>query len=590
VEVLTVVERRVERKLSAILAADVAGYSRLMAADEEGTLARLKTYRHSLFDPKITEHRGRIIKTIGDGLLAEFPSVVDAVRCAVEVQRGMMGIDDVPPEKKIEFRVGINVGDIMLDEGDIFGDSVNVAARLESLAEPGGICVSGRVREDVQDKLDIAFEDMGEQQLKNIARQVRVYRVQIGGAVSRSGPALRLPDKPSIAVLPFDNLSSNADEYFVDGVVEEITAALSRVREFFVIARQSAFAYKGRFVDVREVGRELGVSYLVEGTIRRGGDRLRISVQLVDAGARTQLWSGRYEGAITDVFEFQDHIAAQVAGAIHPAIRNAEIEVAKRKPPSNLRAYDLILRAYPNIWSHNKAKNREAISLLREAIANDPSYGRAHALLAWCHSQEVVYFWSSDPEHDRKCAISAVEAASDGIDDDPTALAAAGAALHQCGELDRAGSYIESALALDPNNAWAWARYAWLALYHDDPDRAKERFERALALSPLDPLEFNLRIGIAFVWGFKGEYAIAARMTREVLNKHPGVTWAYRQLASFSALAGDLPAARDAIKMLLTTHPKISIEVMKAIHPMRRVPRVFELLLKGWRLAGLPEK
>ena len=398
-------------------------------------------------------------------------------------------------------------------------------------------------------------------------------------------------DQPSVIVMPFDNLSGSADEYFVDGVVEEITAALSRVREFFVIARQSAFTYKGRFVDVREVGRELGVSYVVEGTVRRGGDRLRISVQLVDAETRAQLWSERYEGATTDIFAFQDQIAAQVAGAIYPAVRNAEIDFVRRKPPGSLRAYDLVLQAYPKIWAQNSDENSQAIAILKNAIATDPRYGRAHALLAWCHSQDVVYLWSSDPETSRQCARTAVDAASGLISDDPTAMAALGAAISQClDDLPRAASYIEAALALDPNNAWAWARYAWLAVYQDEPDRAMERFERSLALSPLDPLAFNLRMGIALALGLKGEYAQAAKLIQEVLNKHPKVTWAYRQLAYVSALAGDLPTARDAIKRLLAAHPNASVELMKLCHPVRHMPRVFNRMLEGWRLAGLPEK
>jgi TolB-like protein/Tfp pilus assembly protein PilF len=352
-------------------------------------------------------------------------------------------------------------------------------------------------------------------------------------------------EQPSIIVMPFDNLSGDADEYFVDGVVEEITAALSRVREFFVIARQSAFTYKGRFVDVREIGRELGVSYIVEGTVRRGGDRLRISVQLVEAETRTQLWSDRYEGATTDIFAFQDQIAAQVAGAIHPAVRKAEIDFAVRKPPGSLRAYDLVLQAYPKIWGQSASDNHQAIAILESAIAADARYGRAHALLAWGHSQDVVYLWSVDPETSRQRTQTAVDAASGLISDDPTAMAAVGAAISQClDDLPRAASYIESALALDPNNAWAWARYGWLAIFQDDPDRARERFERSLVLSPLDPLEFNLRMGIAFTRAQTGEYAQAAKLIQDVLNRHPQVTWAYRQLAYVSALTESADGTR----------------------------------------------
>jgi TolB-like protein/Flp pilus assembly protein TadD len=398
-------------------------------------------------------------------------------------------------------------------------------------------------------------------------------------------------EQPSIIVMPFDNLSGADDEYFVDGVVEEITSALSRVRDFFVIARQSAFTYKGRFVDVREVGRELGVSYVVEGTVRRGGDRLRISVQLVDAETRNQLWSDRYEGATQDIFAFQDEIAAQVSGAIHPAVRNAEIAVAKGKPPGSLRAYDLVLQAYPKIWSQSSADNAQAIASLRKAIATCADYGRAHALLAWCHSQDVVYLWGADVQESRIDAERAIEAAATLVGDDPTALTAIGAAISQCLEdLPRAASYFDSALALDPNNAWAWARSAWLAIYQDEPDRARERFERSLALSPLDPLAFNLRIGIAMTYGYKGDYVQSAKLVQSVLKQYPRVTWAYRQLAFVSAMSGDLATARDAIAKLRAAHPNTTIALMKKAHPSRHTPRVFNLMLEGWRRAGLPEE
>jgi TolB-like protein len=424
-------------------------------------------------------------------------------------------------------------------------------------------------------------------------REARTESTADAATAQTASPSAQTPDReqPSIIVMPFDNLSGADDEYFVDGVVEEITAALSRVRDFFVIARQSAFTYKGRFVDVREVGRELGVSYVVEGTVRRGGDRLRISVQLVDAETRNQLWSDRYEGATQDIFAFQDEIAAQVSGAIHPAVRNAEIAVARSKPPGSLRAYDLVLQAYPKIWSQSSADNALAISLLRKAIATCSDYGRAHALLAWCHSQDVVYLWGTDPQVSRAEAGRAVEAAATLVGDDPTALTAIGAAISQCLEdLPRASAYIDSALALDPNNAWAWARSAWVAIYQDDPDRARERFERSLALSPLDPLAFNLRIGIAMTHGYKGEYVQAAKLLQDVLKKYPRVTWAYRQLAFVSAMSGDLATARDAIQKLRAAHPSATIALMQKAHPSRHTPRVFNLMLEGWRRAGLPEK
>jgi TolB-like protein len=329
---------RVERRLAAILAADVVGYSRLMGSDEEATLAQLKVHRRELVDPKITEHRGRIVKTTGDGMLVEFASVVDALRCAVDVQRGMAERNaEVMKDKRIEFRMGINVGDIIIDCDDIYGDGVNVAARLEGLAEPGGICVSGRVQEDARGKLEIVFEDLGEQQLKNIARPVRVYRVRLSGAAPSYRPALPLPDKPSIAVLPFQNMSGDPEqEYFADGIVEEIITALSRFRQLFVIARNSTFTYKGRAVDVKQVGRELGVRYVLEGSVRKAGERVRITAQLIDAATGAHLWADRFDGGLGEIFELQESVAATVAGEIAPRVERAEIERVKRKPTESL--------------------------------------------------------------------------------------------------------------------------------------------------------------------------------------------------------------------------------------------------------------
>jgi adenylate cyclase len=331
-----------------------------MGADEEGTLAQLKAHRRALVDPKITEHRGRIVMTTGDGMLVEFASVVDALRCTVDVQRGMAERNaEVPKDKRIEFRVGINFGDIIFEGDDIFGDGVNVAARLEGLAEPGGICVSSRVYEDARGKLDVTFEDVGEQTLKNIERPVRVYRVRTGGAAASSRPALPLPDKPSIAVLPFQNMSGDPEqEYFAEGIVEEITTVLSRFHQLFVIARNSSFTYKDRAVDVKQVGRELGVRYVLEGSVRKAANRVRITGQLVDAVTGAHLWADRFDGGLEDIFDLQDHVTASVVGAIAPKLEQAEIERAKRKPTESLDAYDYYLRGIANVHQLTRDGNK----------------------------------------------------------------------------------------------------------------------------------------------------------------------------------------------------------------------------------------
>jgi TolB-like protein/class 3 adenylate cyclase len=347
------------RRLTAIFAADVAGYSRLMGMDEEGTHERLKGHLAELVNPKIKEHRGRTVKNTGDGLLVEFPSVVDAVRCAVAIQRGMVERNaGISADQRIEFRIGVNLGDVIAEEHDIFGDGVNIAARLEALAEPGGICVSSVVHDQVRDKLDIGFEDRGEQQVKNIARPVHVYRIPLQPETKAATPKaalpppLPLPDKPSIAVLPFENMSGDPEqEYFADGMVEEIITALSRIRWLFVIARNSSFSYKGPSPDVRQVGRELGVRYVLEGSVRKAGNRVRIAGLLIDTATGTHLWADRFDGSLEDVFELQDKVASSVAGVIEPTLQAAEIARSAGRPTNDLAAYDLYLRAYARFSS-----------------------------------------------------------------------------------------------------------------------------------------------------------------------------------------------------------------------------------------------
>ena len=428
-------EGRVERRLAAIMAVDVVGYSRLMGIDEEGTLAGLKAIRRELCDPKIAEHRGRIVKTIGDGLLVEFASVVDAVRCAVEVQQGMAGRNaDIPDDKRIVFRFGIHQGDIIIDDGDIFGDGVNLAARLEGLAKPGGICVSRVVRDEIRDKLDFAFDDMGEQHLKNIARPMRVFAVNIGTWASRppaagtgaiepmSEPApLALPDKPSIAVLPFQNMSGDPEqEYFADGMVEEIITALSRIGWLFVIARNSSFTYKGKAVDIKQVGRELGVRYALEGSVRKAANRARITAQLIDAMNGMHLWANRFDGSLEDIFDLQDQVAASVVGTIAPRLEQAEIVRAKRKPTESLGAYDYYLRgiaALHALFAGSRELVEEALRLFYRAIELDREFATPYGMAAWCYVLRQNYGWVTARAEERvelgRLAHEAVRLAKD---------------------------------------------------------------------------------------------------------------------------------------------------------------------------------
>jgi TolB-like protein len=422
------------RRLAAILAADVAGYSRLIEADEEGTLGRLKALRAEIIDPKIAGHRGRIVKTTGDGLLVEFASVVDAVRCAAELQTVMAEANTpLPPDRRIELRIGIHQGDVVVEDGDIFGDGVNVAARLEGLAEPGGICISARVREDVSGRLDLAVEDIGDQALKNISRPVRVFRVAMDQKPA-SQPALAVPDKPSIAVVPFANISGDPEqEYFADGMVEEIITALSRIRWLFVIARNSSFTYKGQAVDVKQVGRELGVRYVLEGSVRKAGGRVRITAQLIDAVTGTHLWADRFDGSLEDVFDLQDKVAVSVAGVIEPALQAAETAHSVGRPTTDLTAYDLYLRAYAMALSSAR-HIPEALRLMEKAIARDPRYGNALAWAAFCCYRLVGDGRSEDPEVDRLKGADFARRALEVAGDDPGILANAAQALAYFGE------------------------------------------------------------------------------------------------------------------------------------------------------------
>jgi adenylate cyclase len=402
-------EDRVDRRLAAIFAGDIAGYSRLMGADEEGTLRQLKVHRKELVDPKITEHRGRIVKTTGDGILVEFVSVVDAVRCAVDIQRGMAGRNvEVATDKRIQFRIGINVGDIISDDNDIYGDGVNVAARLEALADPGGIMVSRAVHDQVRDKLSFGFEDMGEQTVKNIARPIGVHRVSLvetaPQTVVKSTSAAEKSDlltssRPSIAVLPFANMSGDPEqEYFADGIVEEIITALSHLRWLSVIARNSSFTYKGKSVDLKQVGRDLSVRFILEGSVRKSGNRVRITGQLIDTATGAHLWADRFDGAIEDIFDLQDQVTAKVISAIAPKLEQAEIERAKRKPTESLNAYDYFLRGMASLHQWTKESNDEALRLFPRSIELDPGFASAYGMAAWCYVWRKVNGWMSNNE------------------------------------------------------------------------------------------------------------------------------------------------------------------------------------------------
>jgi adenylate cyclase len=529
---------RVERRLAAILAADVAGYSRLMGADEEGTLARLKACRSALVDPKIAEYRGRIVKTTGDGMLVEFGSAVDAVRCAVEVQRGMTNSNvSIPESKRIAFRIGIHVGDIIIDDNDIFGDGVNIAARLEGIAEPGGICISDDAHRQIRGKTEIVYDDMGHQSLKNISEPMRAWRARPAAsatmaqvathvAADRSPPSLALPDKPSIAVLPFTNMSGDPEqEYFADGMVEDIITALSRMTWLFVIARNSSFTYKGKAVDIKQVGRELGVRYVLEGSVRKAGIRVRITGQLIDTSTGAHLWADRFDGALEDVFKLQDEVTANVIGAIAPKLEQAEIERTRHKPTDKLAAYDYFLRGMANIYQGMKEANVEALRNFQTAIGIDPNFATAHGMCAYCYVWRKANGWVSDTDQETIEAERSARTAARLGSDDAVALCQAGFALaFVVGQLDDGAALIDRALTLNPNLAAAWRFSGYVRVFLGQPDLAIEHLQRAVRLSPLDPLIFIVQNGIVLAQFFAGRYEEAlscAQTTKsELCRRH----------------------------------------------------------------------
>jgi TolB-like protein len=581
------------RRLTAIFAADVAGYSRLTGADEEGTHVRLKEHLRVLIDPQVAAHRGHIVKNTGDGLLAEFNSVVDAMRCAVDVQRGMAERNsDVPPNNRIEFRIGINVGDIIEDNGDIFGDGVNVAARLEAIAEPGGICVSDDAHRQLRDKLDIVFDDAGEQNLKNIGRPVRVFRVRDRGAAASQRPTLALPDKPSIAVLPFINMSGDAEqEYFADGMVEDIITALSRFKALFVIARNSSFTYKGRAVDVKQIGRELGVRYVLEGSVRKAANRVRITGQLVDTATGAHLWANRIDGGLGDIFDLQDQVTESVVGAIAPAVEKAEIERAKRKPTESLDAYSVYLRGLARLYQFaGRQVNDEALRLFNSAIELDPDFASAYGRAAFCYVAAKTNGWISVTPNEIAEVMRLARRAVELGKDDAIALADSGWALaYVVHELGVGAGLIDRALVLNSNLAEAWNCGGSVKLWLGEPELAIERFARAMRLSPLDPLATGMRSGTAHAHFFLGRYDEAASWAAMALQNRPDFQPGLRIDAASSAMAGRPEQAHKAMARLRQLNPALRVSNLKDVGgPYQRAEDVSRYE-EGLRQAGLPE-
>jgi len=581
-------EPRVQRRLAAIVAADIVGYSRLMEADEDGTLARVKALRADLLEPKVAAYGGRIVKTTGDGTLIEFPSAVDAVQHAIEVQgetarRGM----GVPDGQRIVLRMGINLGDIIVEGDDIYGDGVNIAARLEGLADPGGICISGTVLEHVRNKLDIAFDDLGSQALKNIAKPVHVYRVSLGRVERKPAPALALPDRPSIAVLPFTNMSGDpAQEYFVDGIVEDIITGLSRIKWLFVIARNSTFTYKGRAVDVKQIGRELGVRYVLEGSLRKAGNRVRIIGQLIDATTGAHVWAERYDRPIDDIFELQDEITMSVVGAIEPSLRRVEIERAKRKRVENLDAYDLYLRAYPYAHTGMPDDVDKALELLTEALSLQPDYAAALAAAAGCYEQR--YVWRGRREADKVAALRHARAAIANGADDATALASAGFVISLLDlDYETALDAIDRALVLSNSSAHALGLGSIVLAWSGNSAQAIEYGERALRLSPFDPSIWIPHIGVSIAHFGAGRFDEAATAAGRAAQANPRFSIPCILQAAALSRAGRTDEAKVIARRLLELQPEFTVSDFVASRVAR--PENLAALAGALRQVGVPD-
>ena len=591
------------RKLAAILAADVVGFSRLTGADEDRTLARLRALRSDLIDPTIAVHKGRVVKRTGDGAIVEFRSVVDAVRCAIEIQNSMIERNaGLPPERRIEFRIGIHLGDVVEEsDGDLMGDGVNIAARLEGVAQPGAICLSEDAYRQVKSRLDLAISDLGETKLKNIAEPMRIYSLRCGNAIAAkvtalagagtsTAPPLSLPDKPSIAVLPFQNMSGDPEqEYFADGMVEDIITELSRFRQLFVIARNSSFVYKGRAVDVKQVSRDLGVRYILEGSVRKAADRIRITAQLIDASTGMHLWAERFDGGLQDFFDLQDQVTARVVGEIAPKLEQAEIERAKRKPTESLDAYDYFLRGMASVNHWTRAANDEALRLFYKAVELDPEFGSAHGMAAWCYIWRKLNGWVIDRAQETSEGTRLARRAVELGKDDPVALSRGGHALAWfVRDLDNGAAFIDRALALNPNLAAAWNLSGWVRAYRGELDLSIEHHARAMRLSPLDPILYNMHVGTAFAHFLAGRYDEASAWANKALREQPNYPAANRILAASNALAGHMNEAQEAMAHLRELDPSLRVSNLTEVFPLRR-PEDLARFAEGLRKAGLPE-
>jgi len=613
---------RPRRRLTVIAALDMVGYSELIQRDELGAIREVRSIYRNLVRPTIARFGAHIIKTMGDGGLIEFPSVLDAVEWTMAFQNGMAARNASRQRAPVEVRAAIVLADVIVSDDDRFGAAIGFAMRLQAAAPPGGIAITHSVRWQLLGEPAAAFKPAGFLTLRSVPYPVDAWfwmpeglpmpirtptpnQLLTPGSLAVPGfappertaaavrPAASEPVdlRPLTIVLPFDDLSPRGDQgSFADGVVEETTATLSRIRDIRVLARNSAFTYKGRPTDVRSLARDLGVRYVVEGSVRQAGDVLRVTAQLIHAETGAHLWSGRKDGTIHDTFALQDDVATLVAGALRPTIRTAEIELARRKTTETLKTHDLILQAMPHFWAHRREDNAAALALLEKALAIDPRSAAALSLKGWCLGQQITYLWSDAPDRDRAEALALAEEASELADADPLVFTAIGATfsiLHE--DQSRALLFIERAIALDTTFAWAWTRLGYAHAYSGRPEAGLESFEKAIALSPEDPIQFNAFAGLATCHFLLGNYAEAVRLSAQALHGRPGMVWAYRLLATSAALAGQMNLARAAVRRLLAENQTLTLGGVRAGIRNLAGPDL-DRYMEGLKLAGLPEE
>jgi adenylate cyclase len=578
-----------ERRLAAIFTADVAGYSRLVGADEEGTIDRLSAHRRELIEPKIAEHQGRLVKTTGDGVLAEFASPVKAVRCAIDVQHGMAARNaDIPEGSRIEFRIGINLGDVVVDDDDIYGDGVNIAARLENLAEPGSVFISRAVRDFVTDTAELVLEDLGERELKNIAKPVQVFRIAAPAqAVAASqAPAPAVPQKPSIAVLPFTNMSGDAEqEYFSDGMTEDLITDLSKISALFVIARNSSFAYKGRLVKVQEIGRDLGVRFVLEGSIRKSGNRVRITAQLIDAESGGHLWAERFDRDLTDIFATQDEVVEKIVRALAVTLTQGEEKRLGRRGTANVAAYEAVLRARELLGGATRETVAQARAMYQRAIELDASYAVPHAGLAATAVSNYVSDWADDPGAELDQAERWARRALKLDESEPFAHMALGHVLLWRRDHDGALAEFRSMIALDPNFAQGHSATGLALMYAGRAAEALEAFALSKRLDPHYPsivLHYLAQANFSL-----GNYGTAAKQLLERIARTPGTDSSRMMLAACYGHLGRVEEARAAWAELLKVNPDFSLEQRERVLPYKD-PRDFARIADGLAKAGLP--